>query len=702
MADFLFFKSIKTSQKGMWITGLLTLLFSVLLFGDLLTHPNYWMYSTGGDGLKNYFTPSWAIKHDGGMWFSGMNYPFGEHITYTDAQPLLVWVLSALNSWGLPIEGHVPGILNALMVLSLVPASMLLFRILKHYQIPFWWSIGFALIITFLSPQLERWQGHYALGYVLFVPLLWYLSIKSTTVQKSIGKKWIGYQALLLLCIIAFALIHLYYMLMAGAFLLAYAFVLYTSGKTNLYKAVLTGLTPIIAVLSVYIFISITDPVTDRTAAPYGFTYYKAHFENIFIPRAGFFRNIWQTGIDIRKVPAEGNGYVGFAGLLILMWIIFRAAKRITRFQTTRPWRMALPGDLGIWVPASLLVLAFSMAIPFRWRMEGLLDLLPPIKQFRSPGRMVWVFYYVWTVLSVVLIYQFYRHFKKKGYGLSSNLTIGLIFIFWAAEAWNQTNLFATPSRCPNILNQKEIVPLLKDINTDEFQAMLTLPYYHMGSEKLYIDRGAGALTWGMRAAIETGIPLINVMMSRTSLSQTLETTALISPYSKPDYLISKMDGRDILLLVQDARLNTTEQEFIESSELLAEGDGYTLRRFDPSVLNSLWADKKINTSTEVTDKTNGILKDFTQSKVYADTINFGVWVGSYTEVASYPIIELKEIDSNGDVIAKREIATKLSTDVIDDFWVLASIQFQPKEETELITASAKGKSISVVNFYWK
>src|SRR4051812_35207730 len=72
----------------------------------VVTGCNYWslvssinevLVSTSGDGIKNYFTFIYHAKNDPGILnFEGMNYPFGEHIVYTDCQPILSTLLRYL------------------------------------------------------------------------------------------------------------------------------------------------------------------------------------------------------------------------------------------------------------------------------------------------------------------------------------------------------------------------------------------------------------------------------------------------------------------------------------------------------------------------------------------------------------------------------------------------------------------------------
>src|SRR6478752_5259727 len=49
------------------------------------------------DSIKNYYTFVYNIRHDSfNFEFNGMNYPFGEHVVYTDCQPLLGFILKLI------------------------------------------------------------------------------------------------------------------------------------------------------------------------------------------------------------------------------------------------------------------------------------------------------------------------------------------------------------------------------------------------------------------------------------------------------------------------------------------------------------------------------------------------------------------------------------------------------------------------------
>ncbi|MCB0755526.1 MAG: hypothetical protein KDB98_08040, partial [Flavobacteriales bacterium] len=144
-------------------------------FGEIILHPNEFLFGADGDGLKNYYSIAYQVIHGDGLWFNGMLYPYGDHIIFADGQPLLTKVLGWFVDGDASNGGSVIGIMNLLMIFSLVVCAWCVHRLLVWNLVGPWFSVPFALCIAFLSPQVLRFPGHYALGYTFFVPLGWLL-----------------------------------------------------------------------------------------------------------------------------------------------------------------------------------------------------------------------------------------------------------------------------------------------------------------------------------------------------------------------------------------------------------------------------------------------------------------------------------------------------------------------------------------------
>ena len=127
----------------------------------LLTDPNNFFLRDSGDGFKNYFTVIYHVKHDSTYsHFEGMNYPYGEQVVFTDNQPLVSNTIKFISQNIVDISDHTVGILNYLMLISIVLSCFFLYQIFRKFQIPDIWAVLFAAGIGFMAPQIHRMTGH--------------------------------------------------------------------------------------------------------------------------------------------------------------------------------------------------------------------------------------------------------------------------------------------------------------------------------------------------------------------------------------------------------------------------------------------------------------------------------------------------------------------------------------------------------------
>ncbi|UOQ75532.1 hypothetical protein MUN84_12615 [Hymenobacter sp. 5516J-16] len=93
------------------------------------------------------------------MQFTGMHYPYGELLLFTDGFPLLAWILKVWkNLFGLSLHDAL-GVFNLTVLLSSVPATPLVYTLIRRGGVAPWFSALSALCIVFLSPQFHRIGG---------------------------------------------------------------------------------------------------------------------------------------------------------------------------------------------------------------------------------------------------------------------------------------------------------------------------------------------------------------------------------------------------------------------------------------------------------------------------------------------------------------------------------------------------------------
>lgn len=665
-----------------------------------------------GDGIKNYFTPAWYLTQDQGTQFTGMHYPFGDNVVYSDNQPIISWFLKIIQRYIYPIGPYSPWVFHLLIMFSFVACAMLVYEILSRWIPNRWVSITAAILITFLSPQTERMYAHFALAYTVYVPLIWYQLIR----LEETAYNW---KKILLLGIslTVFTFIHLYYLLIGVMFILALLLVQLIKKEINLKvggQILLAVMLPFVVFFS---YTLLTDSINDRPTTPYGFFEYRASFQSIFIPLEGRFHDWWFLDMSFTRASLEGYAWVGYSGILILIISIILLFRRFSK--KVRLQERIVPDSFRSFLVASLLVLAFSMALPFSLGLDGLLDVIPFIKQFRSPGRFAWVFYFVFTVYGIILIHQLSRKVKHKVAG--SLITLGFLILFMSDTYTyvDKTSSNLQTAVSDNIFLHEtpgftRLFPN-KELLQSEFQAILYLPYFHNGSEKLYLDRTFGAFGSAMRFSYHSGLPMMNCMMSRTSISQSMLISSLLGHSLIPKTIPQGMSERPLLLIIKDGYLIPTEQFIQSRGTWLGSADGHQFYSLPMSAFehtqselmhdfkskkNSLYqlqpgeyfAEQPLfffyrNSFEQETGEPylgkGAIYRESGREYLVdvpvdiSETVwaEVSCWTYTFFDQNAYPSIRIELIGGQGEVIQKLGTTAKESTD-IDGNWVRASIAF--------------------------
>ncbi len=559
----------------------LSMFFLFIFWGKVVIAPNDYLFNDKGDGLKNYFTLVHYVKYDTGHHFSGMLYPYGEHIIYTDNQPAIAWILKGIHQFLYDIENEIPGIIHILLFLGLVLCALYTYLLLIRFKVSYAFAVFGALLITFLSPQIARFSGHYSLGYACFFPMLWYYLIQymRSTWRWS---RMIG----IIFLLTFFGFIHLYYLLIGISFLLSFAFVHFLANREKL-RSNLLAYTQLFAMailpfLIIRLFLFYTDPILDRPTAPYGFLSYHAFLGSIFIPGHGPLRSFWEMIFYKLTYQFEAQVYLGLIPSLTLVFLFVR---QIKKSFTQRLSFFDIPSSdslltYSFW--AGILVLLFSMALPFRWGLAFLLDWIPLLKQFRSVGRFAWVFYYILSVYSVCFLYLQFQKMKLKSYKKTA-LGIATVALFvWFAEVWVYHKMNPNKYLVNNTIFNEDSsfdFPDYFKLDARKFQAILPLSMPLIGSEKNFLEGGREAFPDAIKLISKTGLPMIGANLSRTSISQTLNTLQILSsPYLSKRILEDfGEDKRPILILWSGEDLGREERLLLKKASFLVEGNGVKL-----------------------------------------------------------------------------------------------------------------------------
>ncbi|MEO8590296.1 MAG: hypothetical protein ABI432_13060 [Flavobacteriales bacterium] len=521
--------------------------FLYAFYAPVFKWPNSMLFSGEGDGLKNYFTYVWHVDHDAApLHFGGSNYPYGDHVFFTDGHPLLSWVLRSLPF----LAPFKIAIVNMSLVFGLVLCAWCLFAILHRSGVPPWAAALGAFGLTVLEPQIFRMSGHLALAHCWIFPLTWYLLLRT----RDGTRRWLWAGLSGASVLVAF-LIHPYLGMMNAMFVVGYyAWLLFSRWRAN-WKQWTTYAEPLlIAVLPMVLFMLLltsSDAALDRPDKPYMAAAYVTHPFSLLVATHPPLSVVFFKFFRYEKLDWETWCYLGSASVLMLVIV---AGVQVKRWAVRSDERGA-HDDLDISLGAAFLVLLFAMNM---WQ-----DLFgkwfPMLAQFRATGRFAWAFYYVCGVFSTVRAYQYLYLRGTARRAIAAVVFITLIGLY-TVEGWDQhLRMSAAIVNTPNLFEphtgEEDFAALVSATIASEANAIIPLPYVHVGSDRYQKDGTEKLLALAYPLAFRTNTPLMAGATIRTSLQRTRALMALLTPLTFPKTVAQDVpaDARFLLLWSKEA-----------------------------------------------------------------------------------------------------------------------------------------------------
>jgi hypothetical protein len=553
---------------GLILVFILSILILAIFYGKVISSLNTTYFSTDGDGIQSYYNTYYLAKYDTTLMYShSMNYPYGEVAFYSLSQPLVAGTLKFISNNFVDVTPYTVGILNFLMLFSVVLAAVFLYLILIETGLSVYPALIISVGIAFLSPQIDRFGGHFTLSYVCAIPLLLYLLL---LFHKRHCK--ILYSSLTGAVVFVLMTGMVYFATFFAIILLFYwsSVLLSKNNKTSIprFRILLhIALQLIIPVLVFYLITSQFSHLSpDKPSRPYGFLVYKASPESVLLPLWIDYGRFLHKIRNFSYVQWEGISYVGITAALGFMVILASLIKKIYR----RNWKeLLLVTDnffLNILFWASFVALLYSFGLPFIFGLEFLVEYLGPLQQIRSIGRFAWLFYFV---INLVVFYRIWRwqqfegkkHVKTMALILCMTFLYADVYFFLKYRQGYLNNKFPVWSDFRNTEPDNQWVGR---IEPEKYQAILPLPLYHMGSDNYGMNPRCNMLANSFLVSMKTGLPVAAIYLSRASISQSIKNIALaLEPYREFRILKDLPDKRPLLIVSARCNEFTSEEKNI-------------------------------------------------------------------------------------------------------------------------------------------
>lgn len=557
---------------GLLLTFVASVAVLLVLFGaEPFLHLQTNMFGGGGDIQKDIFNTYWQAKYDNSVRHCGsMNYPYGEETTYTGCQTYVSAPLQWLRRAGIgDFSRYTLLLMNLALVVSILLCPLFLYLIFHELKVPEWLAIGAAAAITFFSPQMGRIGAHLSLAYLFIIPCALYLFFQWWMTRRTCYCVWIALLAFFAI------LAHPYYIIFIGAiWAMAWLYLLFSKKKVEVpgWKSVCQCLLQMVVPMVLFgLLVQTGGDGGVRALLPTGFYKNNGDWAGPFFPQCRF---------GLPELSSwEGQIWIGFVAVAVLTVGLVKTVAKLFRREWRELLRVTDHEFLNLLFWTSVLVLLFSFGIPLLWFPLRFLAHLGPLGQFRALGRFGWLFFFVMNIIAVYAVGKYVHRLCLPGKIAVSVLVVVVLttdVVGIYRQYWFRCNAI-NPSPIFSDVDNKSIENRWVDkINSADYQSVLPLPYFSVGSEHLYYTVANEHFGRAFYVSAKTGLPMHAINASRSVITQVYDNLALVRPPYLPFAALSGLpDQRPILLTAPtNGWIRGEERQLLEYAEPLFSANG--------------------------------------------------------------------------------------------------------------------------------
>jgi len=563
---------------------LVQIIILVFTFRRLLSPNDEFLFVNSWDGLKNYFTYfAWIKQPENAPFFhfTQHNYPFGAAVLYTDNTPLFAMLVKAFSRYIFDLTPYALALHNAFMVAGLAVASVILFLIFRLLHTPKGIAFAASLLLPWVSPQLLRLEmGHYNLSFSWVLLLVVYLLLKMYLHYPN-RRKTLQIAAGLAATLVLTAFLHMYYLLL-NLSLVGFFFLFWFLQQLIRYRKPDLGLMGLgllnVLLVPGLVMALIRFPDANyhlrRTIAEgYGRLDWKLNLEAFITPY--HFNKLKIDSLPYPEIPYESWLYLGgFVLVSFLIWLIIKLLYKL-KFVNFTPLAEPKP-DAG---RSFLLLFGLSalgcmfIAMGERYSFfDGAFNFTnyfnlffyihqfsEVVTQFRVLSRFAWIVFWFCNIAAVWWLGFVWKNYTRPAW--VKLLVVPGLLLFLAKDAYDFRK-HISKVKAPNVMSGPMHLQFMRELagnlDPNQYQAILPIPFYHEGSEDYNISLFPDDEFY--RSTIQlsevTGLPLMASKMSRTPPVQVQHLLSIFLA-SKPDTaLTNRMNKKPVLVLYNRAYYN--------------------------------------------------------------------------------------------------------------------------------------------------
>ncbi|MBM3172053.1 MAG: hypothetical protein FJZ75_10645 [Bacteroidetes bacterium] len=523
------------ASKTLFWAWVLPLAAVLLLYWPLPIHLNQVLFSYWSDADRAFRVyAEFALGQASGYWMEAWFFPFGEHLFYLDANPLLCWFSAGFFSLFPSLRPYMVGVFNGLVLAQLLFTHVGWFRVGRYKSMPAMPAAVLALALSLLAPQWLKNNGNFSLAYTALFPYLCLALLKWTEQSNSLrpiltASFWVALSVL----------IHPYLGLVNGSFALLWVLLAKPFKLKNWFRALLLA----VPLLLFVVVLKWSDPASAyRTQEPWGATDNQMSLAQWLIPGVGHV-NEWLTKWvgDAGSSQAWEFAFIPWSVWGALLWVLILGYGKFL-FK-------ALPKSA---VFAGLVLLLFASGLFGLSRFSWLFEVVPYLKQFRYVLRFAWPMY---GVLGFSVGLAFYSALKNTTPRWRSLLLV-LVLMPAGIEAHGHLRFLTDIHlKTPNLYSEShqsaEFKAALRVLQAEKPAALLTEPFLFEGSLMTAGENPVELRRLAYVLSVLGKVPTVGGILIRPNENQALASSGFSSePWYRPSpYFQRALKGKTLALL---------------------------------------------------------------------------------------------------------------------------------------------------------
>ncbi len=519
----------------------------LLCFGDYMLHPNDHMVAYGGDPLVIYTDMLNHICHGDGVHLSFMNYPYGESIFMTDMQASFTLIFQWIHNNVVELCDVVPGLVHGVILILMPLTGVFIFKIFRNFGVAVVLSLVFSILIAYMSPQIFRFRGQLSLVYPFLIPMsiYWFVDMYD---RSKFALRDLLYGFVLLF----FTLNNAYIGLVGTTTLLGAGLLLMMSNDRG--KGLRIFLGGFLPLVFGYLIIHFTDPFDDRLKLQWGAFYYNMSFQGLFYPKGSFLHEIINNCTELKSYGVGKRNNLGSGNIILWGSLIVLGIRQMIK----REFFNHINKKVAILFGAGILALLYAMNSELIPNSQDFLEkYFSKVMMFKASGRLAWITYYIIGIVGVVLLDKaMKRHEKRWLYGLAI-----LVALLYSGEVTKYLRESFSGIHNENHLKSAQIDKDLAKLNLSEYEAIYTLPPMQQWNDKIRIKESWSAQYSSLILSANTGLPLINSLLSRAPVNSMATAIAISSHPVLPKTRLKILPQQKPILLLKGTKYKPTDGE---------------------------------------------------------------------------------------------------------------------------------------------